>query len=91
MAIQPPRPNPTADRAAITFDLMRAQRVTVQVLDTRGRLVRTVAAGRTVPPGRTSLEWDGLGSDGRRVRQGIYFVRVRSEDGSASTRSTVVR
>ena len=91
MTIQPPRPNPTADRAAITFELMRAQRVTVQVLDTRGRLVRTVAAGRTVPPGRTSLEWDGLGSDGRRVRQGIYFVRVRSEDGSASTRSTVVR
>ena len=86
-----PQPNPTGDRATFTFGLVRAQRVDVEVLDIKGRLVRPLAAGRTMPPGWTSLEWDGLGSNGRRVRQGIYFVRVRGEDGSASTRLTVLR
>ncbi len=75
-----PEPNPTASGAAtrIAFGVPAAAaglRVRLELLDVRGRAVRTLVDG-ALPPGRHARVWDGLDGDGRRVAAGVYFVRL---------------
>ncbi len=64
-------------RAFVRFRLRRADRVTLEVLDGDGDLVRTVASGSRRPAGRLEFRWDGRDESGRRVRDGVYRPRVR--------------
>jgi len=63
-------PNPAADRASLTFTLHQQQRVTLEVLDLQGRVVKHFPAGE-MPPGEHQLfiDVDGLG-------QGTYLCRL---------------
>ena len=47
----------------------------LQILDMRGRLVRTLQGGR-LENSILSISWDGSGQDGRRVASGQYFFRI---------------
>lgn len=71
-------PNPF--RAATSIPLLGApgSRATVDIFDTRGRLVRTL--GATLADGRGSLSWDGHDTSGRSVSAGTYFYRVRGTE-----------
>jgi len=57
------------------------------VYDVAGRRVRTIAR-RWIPPGRTSLSWDGRDATGRRVAAGVYFVQLEAL-GTTKTRRIV--
>jgi hypothetical protein len=47
----------------------------LQILDLRGRVVRTVRGGG-LDNGVLSIQWDGVGDDGRRVSSGRYAYRI---------------
>jgi len=66
-------------RARISFRLRRADRVTVEVLDEDGGVVRTLARHRELPAHRTAVSWDGRDEQGRLVADGVYRPRVRLE------------
>jgi hypothetical protein len=66
-------------RARIGFRLRRADRVTVEVLDEGGDVVRTLARNRQLAARRTVFFWDGRDDEGRRVSDGVYRPRVRLE------------
>ena len=63
--------------AAIHFDLDREADVNVDVYDAGGRRIQSLFSGRR-GSGRHTFEWRGTDADGRRVPQGVYFVRVRA-------------
>lgn len=90
VTVGPPSPNPARGSATLYLELNRAQRVTCRVLDVSGRTVRTVTDAM-FPPGRTYFHWDGRDDDGRLLKQGIYFIQARAEDGEAATRIALVR
>ncbi len=79
-ALHPPRPNPGVGSTLLSFALPAAAQVTLEVLDLQGRRIRRIADGR-FEAGTHALRWDGRASDGERSRAGIYFVRLRHEDG----------
>lgn len=79
-ALQSPRPNPSFTEVGLAFTLPQAARVTLDVLDVQGRLTRRVA-DRRFEAGSHALRWDGRGTRGETSRPGIYFVRLRHEDG----------
>lgn len=83
-ALGAPRPNPSAGSVRIEFTLPEAARLTLDVLDVQGRLVRRVAA-RAFPSGRHALDWDGRGSRGGPLGPGIYFARLEHADGRRLT------
>ena len=56
-----------------------------RVLDLQGRTVRVLHTG-SLARGATTLAWDGRDSDGATLGAGIYFVRLVTPLGSASTR-----
>jgi hypothetical protein len=65
-----------AEHAGATPDL--------EVFDVAGRLVRVLRHDGT-------WDWDGRDAQGRAVRSGAYFLRVRGQDAARSARIVVIR
>lgn len=98
---EPPAPAPlaitdlatiggTAPAVAISFELSRDAAVTVQVIDHRGRVVRTVLDADR-PAGSVAASWDRLDDRGRSARDGDYRIEVTASDGGdAVVAATVV-
>ncbi len=62
----------------------------VDVLDTAGRLVRTLSRGM-YSPGWHTTTWDARDAAGRAVANGVYVVRAMSPGGSASIKVLIAR
>jgi hypothetical protein len=74
------------ERAGISFQLPKGDRVTVDVVDGGGDRVRRLASDRRLPAGTHRLRWNGRDDAGRVPRDGTYYVRVTlREQGRAVT------
>ena len=62
----------------------------LDVLDVRGRLVRSLASGPGAA-GRHEAAWDGTDATGRRLPSGAYFIRMRSNSGQQIRPITMVK
>lgn len=69
-------PNPATDEASITVNVVRPSRIELTVVDSEGRVVRTLAANDMVAGARTFV-WDGRGSNGLRCPSGTYRIVLR--------------
>ncbi len=74
-ALAPIYPNPFGSRATVAFDLAEASDLAIDVYDMRGARVSTLARGPW-PAGRHHVNWDTEDSQGRRVANGLYVVRM---------------
>ncbi len=63
-------------REAIRLRLHRADRVTVQIVDSAGHTVRGLVDGKRLPRGRTQIEWNGRDDAGTQAPDGRYSVDV---------------
>jgi hypothetical protein len=63
-------------QAAIEFFLRRADRLTVAMVSSSGKVVRTLAAGKPAHRGTQQFIWNGRDQAGRVVRDGTYRPRV---------------
>lgn len=84
-------PNPASGGTQLEFRLGTAQRVAVDVFDLRGRLVRSLLAGRDLGEGSHVLHWDLTDRDGARVPSGVYLARVCAGEASATRKVFVTR
>jgi hypothetical protein len=62
--------------ARIAFRLRTATRLTVVVVDSGGKVVRTLVSGRRVPRGLAVVSWNGRDDAGRLLPDGSYKPRV---------------
>lgn len=85
-----PLPNPARERTRIHFGLPTSSNWSLNVHDVAGRLVRALGAGRA-DAGEYSLEWNLSDDVGRRVPDGIYFVRLTTGAATRSSRAIVQR
>jgi hypothetical protein len=83
-------PNPFNPRLDIAFRLTYGGPVRLQVLDVRGRHVKTLV-DEPCPAGSATVVWDGTDAAGRTVASGVYQVRLESEGGRVEERVTLVR
>lgn len=83
-----PRPNPMVEKTDIHFALPRAADVLLDAWDVAGRRVRRLYDGR-VQAGEHLVRFDLRDDAGRRLRTGLYFVRLEVE-GEARTISLAV-
>jgi len=75
-ALRPNAPNPFARSTSIRFELPRDAETELGIYDISGRLVRSLLHER-FPAGSHVVVWDGVGADGQRVHDGIYFTRLQ--------------
>jgi hypothetical protein len=76
------RPNPFRGGAMISWTLPRSGPADLTVVDLEGRQVRGLSHGQPLPAGPQSVTWDGRRDDGRNAPAGVYWVWLRSADGS---------
>ncbi len=81
-------PNPFGPRTMIAFQLAADQEISLQVFDATGRLMRTLADGAR-RAGLHRIGWDGADAAGQLAASGVYFCRLRTEEGTF-TRSLIL-
>lgn len=83
-------PNPFNPRTEFRLSVPRAGTARVEVVDARGRRIRSVFAG-WLASGPTTLVWDGKDDAGRACASGIYEVRAMLPGDLLRTRIALVR
>jgi hypothetical protein len=81
-------PNPTTRTALVQFTLPERDRVSVEVLDVAGRLVRRLMSDVNVE-GRTSQSWDLRDDRGAAVGSGVYLVKLEGRSAAATRKLTL--
>ena len=76
-------PNPfTGGGTTIDFDMPTTERITMVIMDIRGRVVRTLINNEE-RFGYQSVQWDAKNDDGDDVSSGVYFYQIRSSNFNA--------
>ena len=84
----PAVPNPSArGETRIPFTVPQKGRVTLRILDIRGREITTLI-DRVSEPGTSSIIWDGQDASGEIVPAGIYFYELQVSGAKASRKLT---
>ena len=83
-------PNPFNPRTAVRFYLPTPGRISVEVYDLRGRLVRTLLR-ETASAGPHEIVWQGVDNRGAGVASGTYIIRLKTPTGVHQTRAALVR
>ncbi|MCX7785359.1 MAG: T9SS type A sorting domain-containing protein [candidate division WOR-3 bacterium] len=65
-------PNPFTNKTNISFNLSEAQKVSLKIYDTKGKLIRTLVDG-VMSSGVHNITWDGTDEHRLNVAKGIYF------------------
>jgi hypothetical protein len=82
-------PNPFTDQVSIRYNLAKAAKVTIQVYNYKGQLVRTLVSG-SQSKGEQLAVWEGCDDSGRHMASGIYFLRTKLEGKTCATRRLVL-
>lgn len=81
-------PNPFRFVTTLPFALPEPSRVSVEIYDLQGRMVRRIAH-EAMDAGYYTVAWDGNDDSGRRAGDGVYVCRMiaRPPDGQTVVRS----
>ena len=66
----------THAKAAIGFVLRKPDRLTVQIVNGNGNVIRTLARSKRARPGTQQFTWNGRDNSGHVVPDGVYKPRV---------------
>ncbi len=78
-ALLSPYPNPFRTQTAIPYVLKEAGLVKIDIYNARGQFVRSLVDANQ-PGGRHEIRWDARDMNGKAVRSGVYFYRMRVGD-----------
>ncbi len=84
-------PNPFNPQTVISFVLPGAQPVSLDILDARGHLVRTILSSELRNEGPNRVDWNGRDNQGRELPSGLYMAQIRTLNQTASIKLTLVR
>ena len=83
------------EETTVSYSLSTRATLEVDVLDSSARVVRSLVSGQAYRSGSPSVVWNGRDSAGKRVRDGVYRVRVTAtspgQDAGKSRRLVVDR
>lgn len=85
-----PFPTPGSPGTTLRFQLDRAGRVQLDIVDVAGRRVRSVVDAEFTA-GSHRVPWDGRLDSGDAAPQGVYFQRLQAPGGVRSARLVVLR
>jgi hypothetical protein len=83
-------PNPCQGDLTLKYSLKESSRVTIDVINTKGQLVKTITDG-ICPQGYNVQSWNGIDSSGKQVCAGLYFVRLTAQGSSVYHKIIVIR
>ena len=83
-------PNPFHNTMRVQFSINQDGPVSLSIHDISGRQVRSLVSGN-LTKGNYSLSWDGKDENGRKVANGVYFYRLKTDNSKLITKSVLLR
>jgi hypothetical protein len=84
-------PNPFRTETSVQFWLPTGMPVNLSVYNAQGQRVRTLLERQWRNAGRNVIPWSGEDDAGRRVRSGVYFIRLDAEGETTTHPVTVLK
>lgn len=86
LSLNLPYPNPIVENASLGFSVPFSGNVEITVYDVAGRIVETILDG-SVESGSHSLLW----APGVEITNGVYFIRLKTAEGTLTRQAMVIR
>ena len=83
-------PNPFNPSTELSFSIMDAGKITLNIYDMTGRLVNTLVDGH-LEKGYHSVIWDGIDSKGNAVSSGMYIYALQGESLSITKKMMLMK
>lgn len=83
-------PNPFAAETKIAFTLNATQKISLDIFNMQGEIVKTLINNSMMSPGRYEIIWDGLNLNGRTVAPGNYLFHI-SDNGRKISSGQIVK
>ncbi len=84
------KPNPVKDNAEIYYQIGSPGIMHLSLYDITGRRVKSFINGY-FEQGYYKLVWDGTDDSGRRLSEGVYFIRLDNQAGSLTQKVIIIR
>ncbi|MCB9230553.1 MAG: Omp28-related outer membrane protein [Bacteroidia bacterium] len=82
-------PNPFNEHTTVQFNLEKAGKVKMEVLNPIGQQVALISDGM-MGSGMHTLSWNGQNNAGAPAQGGVYFIRISTDNGQAVTKMVVL-
>ncbi|MBS4015853.1 MAG: S8 family peptidase [Candidatus Latescibacteria bacterium] len=79
-------PNPFSSHTAIRFTLPASNQASLQIYDVTGRLIKSFSAVSDRRSAESRLVWNGKDNNGNTVKSGVYFITLKTDDKSVTSR-----
>jgi len=76
--------------AAIRYEVTELGPVSLKIYDADGRAVKTIYQGKQ-KPGSYKLIWDSKADNGQLLPNGIYFIRLETNNGNKTHKAILIR
>ena len=83
-------PNPFNPSTTIRYDLPYDGFVNISILDSKGRLVKTLL-NKKQSPGYKSINWNSLDKNGDAVAAGLYFYSIKTNESLQSMKMILLK
>ena len=83
-------PNPFNPSTTFEFDVATPTNVSLLIYDLTGKEVYSLASGYHVP-GRYSVVWNAIDSNGESVSSGMYIYQLRTSDAVVTKKLVLIR
>jgi len=83
-------PNPFNPETQITFSLPETEHINLSVYNLKGQLVK-ILADEILPAGENNLIWNGKNELDRKVSSGIYLLRLKSDNETATKKIMLMK
>jgi hypothetical protein len=91
LSLDPCAPNPFRIATRIRFALPRAARASLEIYSVLGQRMAKPLDAATLPAGYHTVIWDGKASNGDRVSNGVYLMRLVVDGEALTGRLVLVR
>lgn len=78
-------PNPFSNRTTIYYNLPRSANISLRILDTSGRIINELING-IMSEGSHTATWTGNNISGEKVKPGVYFYHLFTDEINQSGR-----
>jgi FlgD Ig-like domain len=78
-------PNPISNAATISFSLRQSQKISINIFDLNGRLIKTIANSQ-MQPGTHQLTWNATNENGNAVATGVYYLKLNAGSSYVETK-----
>ncbi len=83
-------PNPFSTLTNIKFYFSKESKVEINIYNINGQLVSNLL-NKNLPAGKHNISWDGKNETGQQLKSGIYFYRLKTDDGVFRKKMVLVR